>query len=352
MNIEQVLTLIQEEIEQINPVPAEYLKSKGNDNGFEELFPIIAEKVATRLQPDDILQVIPQLGHHFPDVDLILNDSKYGVELKSRNNGTWSTNGNSVLESITDEGYEEIYLFFGSKIPNEQRLLVRFAPYWQTTKAIKVTHSPRFFIDITDTHTSVFKSKQEYDSLRNLDERGKVNFLQEYLKNNTEGTKWYVAPEEPNIPLNFSELGRNKKNELRAEIFLLYPSDLLGRSKGDYSRATLYLIKNHYVYSNALRDKFSASGKYENNGFYFPRMYHTLKELSGTIEHILAEASNDFIELLYTAWRQDGLLLTRSENIFTDYKIVINTVMEQSTNTELIEDLKAANMYPLTTYLF
>lgn len=352
MNIENVLTMIQEEIERINPIPLEYLKSRGNDNGFEELFPIIANNVATQLLPNDILQVDPQLGHHFPDVDLILNGSKYGVELKSRNNGTWSTNGNSVLESITDDDYEEIYLFFGSKVPGEQRLLVKFAPYWQTTKSIKVTHSPRFIIDVNNPQTSVFKNKEDYDRLRSLDDSGKINFLQEYLRNNTDGTKWYVTPDDPNLPLNFTDLGKEKRDELRAELFLLFPSDFLGRNKGDYSRATLHLIKNHYVYSNALRDKFSASGQFEHNGFRFPRMYSSIKELSPQIVQIINEASDDFIDLLYTTWKNDRLIMNKSSDVLTDYKNVIDSVLSQSNNHTLIADLKNADMYPLSSYIF
>ncbi|EGV9322438.1 hypothetical protein DYP23_06215, partial [Staphylococcus pseudintermedius] len=132
MNIEKVLNMIKEQIEGMSTLIPEYLKNNRNDNGFEELFPIVANNIANKLLPNDILEIEPRLGHHFPDVDLILNGLKYGIELKSRSNGAWSTNGNSVLESITNDDYEEIYLFFGTKIPDEQRLLVKFAPYWQT----------------------------------------------------------------------------------------------------------------------------------------------------------------------------------------------------------------------------
>ncbi|HGH0857308.1 TPA: hypothetical protein ACJHIK_002294, partial [Staphylococcus pseudintermedius] len=352
MNIEKVLNMIKEQIEGMSTLIPEYLKNNRNDNGFEELFPIVANNIANKLLPNDILEIEPRLGHHFPDVDLILNGLKYGIELKSRSNGAWSTNGNSVLESITNDDYEEIYLFFGTKIPDEQRLLVKFAPYWQTTKSIKVTHSPRFIIDISETQTSIFKKKEDYDRLRNLDEKGKVRFLQEYLKSNTDGTKWYITPDEPNLPLNFSELSRKKRDELRAELFLLFPSDFLGRNKGDYTRATLHLIKHHYVYSTSLRDKFSASGKFEHNGYRFPRVYSSIKEISLEIVKIINEASEDFISLLYTTWKNDGLISSESPDTLKDYRFVIDKIMSESNNLEIVENLKKAKMYPLSSYLF
>ncbi|HDK5689019.1 TPA: hypothetical protein PTC43_002595, partial [Staphylococcus pseudintermedius] len=188
--------------------------------------------------------------------------------------------------------------------------------------------------------------------LRNLDEKGKVRFLQEYLKSNTDGTKWYITPDEPNLPLNFSELSRKKRDELRAELFLLFPSDFLGRNKGDYTRATLHLIKHHYVYSTSLRDKFSASGKFEHNGYRFPRVYSSIKEISLEIVKIINEASEDFISLLYTTWKNDGLISSESPDTLKDYRFVIDKIMSESNNLEIVENLKKAKMYPLSSYLF
>lgn len=352
VKIEDVLSMIQKEIEGINPIPSKYLKSKGNDNGFEELFPMVAQKIAEQLLPNNTLGVNPQLGHHFPDVDLILNDVKYGVELKSRNNGTWYTNGNSVLESITDDDYEEIYLFFGSKIPNEQRLSIRFAPYWQTTKSIKVTHSPRFIIDISNIQTSVFENKEQYDHLRKLDEPAKISFLQNYLKNNTDGTKWFVSQDNNEPPLYFSDLNEEKKERLIAELFLLFPSDLLGRKTNVYRRSAIHLITVHYVFSNALRDNFSASGTFKYNNVDLPHVYLRLKHLAPVIKNLINQASEDFKELLYSTWEQDHLIISKSENTFEDYKNVIDSVINQSKDSNLLEDFEKANISTLSGFIF
>lgn len=85
MNIIDVLDIVRKKIESIIPIDDRFLRSKGNDNGFEELFPIVLKEVSENLlPPQNVLQFTVHLGHHFPDVDLFLNGVKYGVELKYR----------------------------------------------------------------------------------------------------------------------------------------------------------------------------------------------------------------------------------------------------------------------------
>lgn len=57
------------------------------------------------------LKFIYHFGHHFPDIDIILEEKKYGLELKSTQKGGYKINGGSVIESTSEIGYEEIFLF-------------------------------------------------------------------------------------------------------------------------------------------------------------------------------------------------------------------------------------------------
>lgn len=352
MEIDNVLTMIKLAIESMDSIPEKYLRSKGNDNGFEELFPTIAESVAKSISSTDSLEVIPQLNHHFPDIDLILNGTKYGIELKSRSNGTWTTNGNSVFESITNDDYEEIYLFFGSKIPKLNRLRVKFAPYWKTTKSIKVTHSPRFIIDISNTNNSVFKSKREYDQLRNSNEQKKIDFLQQYLKENSDGTKWYIASHENISPIYLGDLDQNEIDIKLAELFLLYPYDLVGRRSNSYKRCASYLLTTHYIFSHALRDNFSASGTFEYRGEKFPRVYLRLKQLSPIILQLIDEASPDFKSLLLSTWYKDALLDHSSNNLLEDYKKVLDKQFSRTNQINIMESFKKVGINKLSEFVF
>lgn len=353
MNIEDVLELIKKKVEEMDSVLPEYLRSNGSDNGFEKLIPIIAHEVALEISPTNKLEILPHLGHHFPDIDLTLDGVKYGVELKSRNNGTWSTNGNSVLESITSDNYEEIYLLFGSKIRNQNRILVRYAPYWQTTSAIKVTHSPRFTIDINNLQDSVFKDKDEYDSLRNLSEADKIHFLQDYLKNHNEGAKWYVAPENNILPTPFNDLSKTKQNLIRSEIFILYPNDLINLTNQiKYTRAAQYLINNYFIYNKSLRDVFTASGKVIYNNIEFPKLFSNMKEQAIILQNTLETASLDFIDLVYQTWNTDNLLISSSgsDTFINDYKTVLDIVGNRNNTLSIL--LHNAGYSSLSDFIF
>lgn len=110
MNIYDVLELIKIKIENLNPVPTEYLISRGNANGFEDLLPMIVDEVISELKDDIKLESVVHYGKNFPDMDLILNDVRYGVELESRNNGSWDVPGNSVFESVSEQNYTKSIL--------------------------------------------------------------------------------------------------------------------------------------------------------------------------------------------------------------------------------------------------
>lgn len=346
MNINDVLELIRKKIESINPVEDRFLRSKGNDNGFEELFPIIANEVADELAPQNTLIVEPYLGHRFPDVDLSFNGIKYGIELKSRNNGSWSTNGNSVFESITGEGYEEIFIFFASQVPKEKRLLVKFAPYWQALSNIKVTHSPRFTINMDGSQNSVFSSKEEYNSLRTMNEQEKIQFLQSYLKEHSIGAKWYIAPTETISPTKFSDLSSSKqKDQLVAELLILFPDDLLiGNSRDKYTRSAEYLLETYYIYNKSFRDVFSAGGVYTFNEIYFPKIIGTFVSLKEPLSQTLYNASDDFFKLAKECWAINLPIDLISDNLYDSYANILDYLGSKEPYSQLLVRAKISNL--------
>jgi len=109
LNIDDVLELVKIKIEKLNPVPERYLVSRGNVNGFEELVPEIVDEIISETSGNINLESVVHYGKYFPDMDLILNGIRYGLELKSRNNGSWDVPGNSVFERVSDQNYEEIF---------------------------------------------------------------------------------------------------------------------------------------------------------------------------------------------------------------------------------------------------
>ena len=321
MCIDDVLKLFKSKIEAMVPMPKRFLVSKGNVNGFEELVTVIAEEIETELNGRLVTKM--HLGHHFPDMDLELDGVLYGLELKSRNNGTWDTNGNSVLESISDENYEEIYILFGSKVKTEDRILVKYAPYWRCTSNINVTHSPRFKINMNEG-SSVFSSSAEYHKLRDMSDSEKIAFLQNYLKNNTTGAKWFVQQGNESIkPTLLSSLDTIVKDRVKAEVFVLFPQDLITSGDAHYKRAAEYLLSHYFYYSNNFRDFFSAGGQWTYEDVAFPRMLENLTRLKPELLDILYTASNDFKELAYSSWQELNIPL-ENESFHDDFFKVIN----------------------------
>ena len=342
-NIEQFLELIKSKIESLDPVPQKYLVSKGNNNGFEILVADIIETISPQLK------FKMHFGHHFPDLTVWINNQKYGIELKSRNNGTWVTNGNSVLESISDDGYEMIYILFGTSNTKigTPTIKVRYAEYWTVTSSINVTHSPRFKINM-NTNESVFESKEQYNALRTYSIEEKIDFLQEYLQENTDGVKWFSSPKQTIMPTPLNALPKKRREQILSEVVILYPQDFIRQSQCEYSRGSEYIIATHYCYSSSFRDFFSAGGRWAyNQKILLPKILKVLHTHRSSILNTLKEANDDFKELAYNSW--EALPITLNKVDFNhDFKKVLDYLGTDQINNYL----KQVNNKSLYDFLF
>lgn len=305
-----ILDELSKEITSKKHLEPKYLESRGNANGFEELMKevIIGEfnNAIKHVIPDKRIKLIPRFGHHFPDLDLIINDKTYGIELKSRNNGSWATLGGSVIESISKDNYEEIYLLFASfnKKKGETSYKVRYKPYWEAADAIKVTHSPRFDLNLNSSK-SVFSSNDEYRALRNMPNENKLNFIRRTLADNATSATWYTNPDKTVPPTIFSTLTKAQKNKLKAEVMLLYPEDLLHQPRAKYDRITNYLLSQYFIVNTATRDMFTAGGSIKIKGIAFPKIVGRYRENKEAILNLLNTKDNDFIDMAYDLWGYD-----------------------------------------------
>lgn len=308
---------------------SKYLESKGNSNGFEKLMQeeIIGEfnSKAPSLFHEKV-ELIPRFKHHFPDIDLKINDELYGIELKSRNNGSWTTLGGSVIESISDDDYKEIYLLFATfnKKKGETAYRVRYMPYWQAADAIKVTHSPRFEIDL-DTDNHVFSSNEDYRNLRQMNEKDTIRFIQEALKKSTKKLTWYASLNEEVPPTRYSTLDKATKDSIKAESLVLFPNDLLhalpnGMARANYSNLQEYLMTQHYV--STTRDIFSAGGKVSIHNVNFPKIVDKYREYKDNILSLLNTDDPEFAQLAYEKWQWPASVA--KTNLKHDFKMVLD----------------------------
>lgn len=327
------------EIESCKGLSQQYLVSKGNDNGFENLVrdKIVKQfnlKIKELLLNNDI-ELIPQFGHHFPDLDLIIDKKKYGIELKSRKDGSWKTQGGSAFESTSESSYKEIYLLFASRDDKkgETSYKVRYAPYWKATEAIKVTHSPRFSINL-DAESSVFTSNQDYNEFHKLTKEEKSQYIQKALAKTVTKPTWYSNPNNIITTTFFSELDKEQQDKLRVETLILFPDDLLQQPRADYHRVTKYLLSEYYVANPSTRDMFSAGGKVTIDKISFPKIIHTYRANKDAIVDTLSH-NTALDEVAYDYWKWP-----KNKNKTTplkDFKIILDILGKENYEESLHE---------------
>ena len=136
---------------------------KGDDKFFEGVVFEAMNEVAENTPFKGTIELIS--GHNFPD---IVANNLFGVEVKSVKSKKWSTTGNSILEGVSSKGLEKIYIMFGKLIsPCE----FRFRNYEECLESIKVTHSPRYMVnmDLKENKTIFSKMSTSYKKSKQLD---------------------------------------------------------------------------------------------------------------------------------------------------------------------------------------
>lgn len=348
-SVESVLELLKNNIENFK-INKTHLLSNNKFNGFESLVTEVIDKLD--LPPHIYFK--ENYGKHFPDIDLFINDIKYGVELKSRTNGSWVNNGGSVFESVTSTNYKEIFLLFGSinTVNKDCCFKVQYKPYWQALTGIKVTHKPRYYIDMNSSE-SIFNSNEKYESIRSATEQEKNIYVQEVLRKNSTKPQWYITESDEILPTKFNELTKEKKDKIIAEFLILYPHDLIQTSgyqeniKSNYDRISQSLVSTYFYYSPSVRDLFSAGGKIKINNVFFPRLLEKYNLFNSLIINILINSDEDFKSLAYELWSETDCDFTY-ENILDDFK----TLIDYLGNSQFKHSLNKAKITSLSNIIF
>lgn len=132
-------------------------------NGKTEFYNKMKPSEVEQLSYDSMVEVAPSVdfpkerielisGHVFPDI--LLHETKYGVEIKSTQKDSWTSTGSSIVESTRDADTERVYMLF-AKLGGTPEF--RCKPYQQCLSNIAVTHAPRYLIDMElDEKNNIF----------------------------------------------------------------------------------------------------------------------------------------------------------------------------------------------------
>lgn len=193
----------------------------------------------------------------FPDI--LVNG--FGVEVKFTQRKTWHGTGNSIFEGMRDDNTKQIYLVFcRADLPE-----IRWRKYEDCIKGVRISHSPRYMIDLDIDESFFDELKIPYSEFIEYSIRQKMTYVREHVKKRIgEHEKlWWIDEENSHtLPMQvriYRLLPADVKRTLRAEAALMCPQIFQGsRAKGKYDQAAIYLLTQHGVYAPQLRDLFSA----------------------------------------------------------------------------------------------
>lgn len=247
----------------------------GKQNG-EKLESVVLDKMRSfassfDISPEDIR---PTLKQHFPD---ILFGSRFGVEVKSTKEHSWTSTGSSIMESLREEQVKKVYLLFGRlSFPD---IDFRCKPYEECLYDIAVTHSPRYLInmDLTSSSQTIFgKMQVNYDTFR--ESSNQIELVRDYYREKfrTSGKQgempWWIGEDANVSSAAFPSLqasgnirmwdiiDRTTQDGLKACAFILFP-EILGNENTKFQNLALWLCSRYSIISSSLRDKFSAGGR-------------------------------------------------------------------------------------------
>jgi hypothetical protein len=258
------------------------------------------------------IEVSPSFHPHaFPDIKA----NGFGVEVKSTSKDSWLTVGNSVFEGMRDQSVEEIYVVFGKMggMPS-----VRSGRYAERITHVRISHAPRFVLEM-DRDSSLFeKIKVSYDIFCRQPPEEKMRHIRQYTRGRLKPGEqiWWLEDEDSegiNVSVRlYTSCKKDEKIKFRAESTLLFPGVLAGgRARGKYNKVGFFLLKYHNVFCHQLRDLFTAgsvAGK-ERGGKYLPR---ALKH----IEPELLQAMSDLDLALFEEYWE---VKVRREDIMTEW---------------------------------
>lgn len=248
-------------------------------------------------------------GHVLPDI--VLRDTRYGVEVKSTQKDAWTSTGSSIVESTRDANTDHIYMLFAKLggIP-----AFKCKPYQECLSNIAVTHSPRYLIDMNlDKHENIFaKMNINYDEFRRLEESTKIAKVRRYFqdkakKEHKDEMPWWMG-EATNINISFfNDLSTDEKDILRAKACILFHSLYKQQNASRYRPISLWLINYYSLLCPNMRDDFSAGGQCNIiNGQKLPTPYpHIVYELlqrNELIKKLLADPDEDLKRGIEEFW--------------------------------------------------
>jgi hypothetical protein len=192
---------------------------------------------------------ITHSSQKFPD--FVLEDKedgdKLGVEVKKTDSAKWEVIGGSIYESLKND-IDDTYVIM-AKLGGDKPE-VRLRKYEECIADIKVTHSPRFYLDLNLGEGEDYLTQNDAKDLLELSGDELNRKIRKLLR--TKKSTWWSEGE----TTAFSDLPKEEKGIYLNEGIALFPEVF----KGDYHNFTPWLVYSCFVWCGNVRDIFSAGG--------------------------------------------------------------------------------------------
>lgn len=192
---------------------------------------------------------ISHSAQKFPDFILQdLNDGeKIGLEVKKTDSAKWEVIGGSIYESLKND-IEDTYVLM-AKLGGDKPE-VRLRKYEECIDDLKVTHSPRFYLNLDIEAGMDYLTRNDAKDLLKLSGDELNRKIRKLLR--TRKSTWWSEGE----TVSFADLSREEKGIYLNEGIALFPEVF----KGDYRKFTPWLVYSCFVWCGNVRDIFSAGG--------------------------------------------------------------------------------------------
>ena len=253
-----------------------------------------------RIAASDLgLQVGPSFHRHaFPDIKA----NGFGVEVKFTTHDTWLAVGNSIFEGMRDPSVEIIYVVYGKAggVPE-----ARWARYENCISHVRVSHAPRFVVDLSEESSRLFDNiPVHYSEFAKLSDEEKMGHIREYSRGRLdEGERLWWLETSHSLPVGvrfYTRLTQGEKRLLRAEAALLFPQVCASRyTRGKYDDASLYLLMHHGVFCPQARDLWTAGSVAGSRGDgdnpEGPYIIHALADIQDLMREVALNINDQLI---------------------------------------------------------
>ncbi len=268
----------------------------------------------------------------FPD--FILEDKgdgdKIGVEVKKTNSNKWEVIGGSIYESLKND-IDDTYVLM-AKMGGEKPE-VRLRKYEECIADLKVTHSPRFYLNLDLEKGQDYLTNNDAKDLLELSGDELNRKIRKLLR--TQKSTWWSGGE----TVAFSDLSKEEKGIYLNEGIALFPEVF----KGDYHNFTPWLVYSCFVWCGNVRDIFSSGGNkfVDEIGIYVSAVMYRALENAESIKQRIIDMTDDEMQKFWGQIVQD-----ESERLELWSKLVKNNIKVSSA---LIKNNKTLNQFDNAT---